>query len=243
MGGGGVEGLHQQLQGTPKLLPDRLPVFPIGRSDWRAGGADVDLVSRLLIGCLLIPEELSDRRVPAGPQQLQLLLIHRIAVLLHEALAAVLHLLGEVPHSEGPVGRPGFAEVWGGRMAVVQLVGPPHIAAHRHRALLVQQPQEAQGALDELNAGLVVMEAYGAPGDPFQPVLLLFQFEYMPIKLLLQLLVSVIDAELLQAVALEGLEAIYVQHPDAGAAPPVPLQGPVEELEDPAEEATIEELG
>ena len=42
-----------------------------------------------------------------------------------------------------------------------------------------------------------------------------------------------------------GLQAlpIDIQHPDAGAAPPVPLQGPVEELEDPAEEATIEELG
>ena len=58
------------------------------------------------------------------------------------------------------------------------------------------------------------------------------------VEQLLQLLVGVVDAQLLEAVQLEDLEASYVEDADeAGALPLGPVQGPVDPGDDPLEEA------
>ena len=45
-------------------------------------------------------------------------------------------------------------------------------------------------------------------------VFLLLQLEYVHVELLLQLLVGVVDAELLERVDLEGFKTVDVQHSD-----------------------------
>ena len=65
---------------------------------------------------------------------------------------------------------------------------------------------------------------------------------------LLQLLVAVVDAELLEAVVVEDLEAVDVQHADDGVLGAVPaavllhLDGRVHLLDDPREQAFIDGL-
>lgn len=80
-------------------------------------------------------------------------------------------------------------------------------------ALVVQQTQQAAGlALDELQAARVVGEADVGPADALAPVLLLLVLEHVLVEVVLQVLVGVVDAQLLEAVArTEVLEAEYVE--------------------------------
>ena len=97
---------------------------------------------------------------------------------------------------------------------LVELLHPRLVAAFGHPALLIQQVEHPQLGLDQVDAGLVVVEVDHLPLDPLLDVLLLLQLEHVHVELLLQLLVGVVNAELLKGVHLKSLKAVDVEHPD-----------------------------
>ncbi len=100
-----------------------------------------------------------------------------------------------------------------------------------------------QLALDELNTRLVVIELNEGPPDLLAHVLLLLQLEHMLAELLLQLLVGVVDAELLEAVLAERLEAVDVEHAYEGGGLHGALQTLVDLRHDPVEDRGVHVLG
>ena len=72
---------------------------------------------------------------------------------------------------------PGLLEVLPLLALVVQLLHPRLVRALGHAALLVEQVQDAELALDEVDAGLVVVVLDLLPVDALADVLLLLQFE------------------------------------------------------------------
>mmetsp|Transcript_18537 Transcript_18537/g.55887 ORF Transcript_18537/g.55887 Transcript_18537/m.55887 type:complete len:300 (-) Transcript_18537:1458-2357(-) len=116
-------------------------------------------------------------------------------------------------------------------------------------ALLVQKRQDADAlggpGLDEVHAQLVVLEVHVRPVDALAAVHLLLQLEQVPVELLLQALVGVVDAQLLEAVLLEALEAVDVQDGQAGAAGALVThrQRLVDLVHQPPEERCIDGLG
>lgn len=112
------------------------------------------------------------------------------------------------------------------------------VPSDSHLTLLIEQVEDAELGLDQVDAGLVVVEVYERPGDLLLHVLLLLQFEHVlqrhndgsvnvhtrpehigsaagrhthRVELLLKLLVGVVDAELLKTVHLERLEPAITQ--------------------------------
>ena len=68
--------------------------------------------------------------------------------------------------------------------------------------------------LKQIYTVLVIHELYLSPLDIFLLVLLLLHGEHVLVELLLQLLIGVVDAQLLETVLLEDLEAKDIQQPD-----------------------------
>ena len=81
--------------------------------------------------------------------------------------------------------------------------------------LFVQEAKDAGGFwLDEVDAVLIVDKRYLLDTEALFLVQVLLVLEYPLVEELLQLLVAVVDAELLERVDGEVLEASNVQHPD-----------------------------
>ena len=82
-------------------------------------------------------------------------------------------------------------------------------------SLLLEDGEQSHGLLHELDGGLEVhAEVDHLPLDALAHVLLLLQHEHVVVEELLQLLVAEVDADLLEGVELEDLEAGDVQHAD-----------------------------
>ena len=78
--------------------------------------------------------------------------------------------------------------------------------------LCVEDAQDAvRVLLDEVDASLVVLELNRPPEDTLVLVDLLLRLEDAPQEELLQLLVGIVDAQLLEAVTIEALEAEDVE--------------------------------
>ena len=98
------------------------------------------------------------------------------------------------------------------RMIGVELIAQRPVRALRKAALFVDQRDDIHGFDgDEVEYALIVFEGDVFPIDMFVVVLLLFEFEDVMNEELLQVLVGVVDAQLLETVALEVLEAEDVQ--------------------------------
>lgn len=83
-----------------------------------------------------------------------------------------------------------------------------HTRVNRH---LIKQREDAGGvSFDQLQAAVVVLVADEGPLQSLGHVLLLLGFQIVSYEVLLQLLVGVVDAQLLQVVQQEALEAIHV---------------------------------
>lgn len=83
--------------------------------------------------------------------------------------------------------------------------------------LLVQQIQNTQLRLDHINARLIIVKVNHRPNNALLQILVLLQLEHMLVELLLQFLVRVIDAKLLERIHLERLEPVNVQHANEAA--------------------------
>ena len=125
-------------------------------------------------------------------------------------------------------------------MALVQpgAEGPPTGAGPLAcRVELRVDPVDA--VLDEGDDGLVVRVRDGHPRHALVLVLLLLALEDRREEELLQLLVGEVDAELLEGVDLEPLEAVHVEQPDVPRAPCRALDGGVDPCDDEGEEARV----
>ena len=96
--------------------------------------------------------------------------------------------------------------------------------------------------LYELQRRNVIGERNVRPRDALPHVLLLLQTEHVLCEQQLELLVSVVDAQLFEAVYLERLESVYVQHPYRGAGGGRGRQGVVNDRHQPPEQLSVQEL-
>ena len=154
-----------------------------------------------------ILQHLSQKPIRRLRQQRQMLLWHNPAVLLQESVHRIRHIPRimhdlerripvQVVFKHGLVRR---------RLELaVQLVDEGRVGAGGEARLLVEEGDDADLALDEGDAGLVVGELDGVPGDSLFDVLGLVELEDVREELLLQLLVRVVDAELLKGVLSAG---------------------------------------
>ena len=86
----------------------------------------------------------------------------------------------------------------------------PYLGEHN---LLIEQHQQAcWSLLDQVQDRLVVDELNVRKVDLLLLVALLLELERVVVKVLLQLLVGKVDAQLLEAVLLKDLEAKDIQH-------------------------------
>lgn len=77
---------------------------------------------------------------------------------------------------------------------------------------LIEQGENAGGtAFNQVQAALVVLVTYEGPLQPLGHILLLLGLQVMSHKVLLQLLVSVINTQLLQVVLEETFKTVHIQ--------------------------------
>lgn len=77
---------------------------------------------------------------------------------------------------------------------------------------LIEQGENTGGtAFNQVQAALVVLVLYEGPLQPLRHILLLLGLQVMSHKVLLQLLVSVINTQLLQIVQEEAFKTVYIQ--------------------------------
>ena len=129
------------------------------------------------------------------------------------------------------------------QVRAVQLLLERLVAALRHNALLLQDGEDAHGLLDQVDARLQIhAEVHHLPRDALLPVLLLLQHEHVVVEELLQLLVRVVDAQLLEAVVVEDLEAGDVEHADEVLALGLGVQRLVHAIHQPPEATAVNGL-
>jgi hypothetical protein len=89
----------------------------------------------------------------------------------------------------------------------------------REPTFLIQERHDTARLVDEVNCGLQIESKVNElPFDPFALIFLLFENEHRVIEELLQLLVGVIDAKLLEAVELEDFKTGHIEDPDEAGA-------------------------
>ena len=172
--------------------------------------------------------------------------MERVVVLVEEAGAAVAHVAREVADDEGVLGgvlapaeRARLHEEVVPLVRVVDRLAKLAVRAVGLLAHLVEKAHDARRALlDEVDAPLVVLVLDRRPLDALLVVERLLRLEDEAEEELLELLVGKVDAELLEGVLEEGLEAVHVEEADEGA---VLLQLPAQLLVD-LRDAPVEEL-
>ena len=99
-------------------------------------------------------------------------------------------------------------EHWGfPKKILLQLVLKRFISCLREKCLLLKDGKKTHRLLHELDGGLQIhAEVHHLPLDALPDVLLLLQHEHVVVEELLQLLVTEIDANLLEGVEFEDLK-------------------------------------
>ena len=80
--------------------------------------------------------------------------------------------------------------------------------------LVEQVEQTGRLLVEQIEAGRVVDELDVLPLDALAHVLLLFELEYVLVEVIMEVLIRVVDAELLEAVVREIFKAEDIQHAD-----------------------------
>eukprot|EP00754_Rhynchopus_humris_P013399 Rhum_TRINITY_DN14325_c3_g1::Rhum_TRINITY_DN14325_c3_g1_i1::g.82804::m.82804 len=129
-------------------------------------------------------------------------------------------------------------------LGVVELRGEGEVGALDQLHLLVQQREHAHGAGDEVQGALVVLEDNRLRVDALVLALLDVPCEDVAVVVVLKLLVREVDAQLLERVVLEVLEAEDVEQPDpvAVVAVAVLMDKAVDALHKPQEHLFVQRL-
>jgi hypothetical protein len=112
------------------------------------------------------------------------------------------------------------------------------------RAGIVHSSENARGSLllDKIAHNLVVEKVDGGPLNALSDVLLLLGLEGQFNKDLLQLLVDIVNAELLERVLLKNLESVNIQNADSVGVSTTLAKGDVDTTDDPLEEVVVDSL-
>jgi len=101
------------------------------------------------------------------------------------------------------------------QVLLVQLFIKRLVGSLWHNAFLFKDGENAHLGADQINGRLQIgAKGHGLPHNALLSVLLLLQHEHEVVEELLETLVGEVDADLLEAVVLEGLEASDVQFLD-----------------------------
>ena len=178
-----VERAHERVERALELSAER----------WRS-------LARLHAALHVRAEELCEEGVAGRVHELHEVGAERVAVLLEEAAHRVLDVAGEVDESEGARHTRLGAQVAAlAAVELVQLVEEGGVGAARKLALLVDERDHVHRLHgDHVQYVLVVDELDVAPVDVLVRVLVLLQLEYVLHEELLQVLVGVVDAQLLE---------------------------------------------
>lgn len=109
-----------------------------------------------------------------------------VSVLVKEALDLVLDIDGVVGHGEGVAAKARLFEdglVLGSVELLVKLLNEGRVGAGREARLLVEQREDAELALDNVDAGLIICVVDKGPADLLPNVLLLLELEDVGVKL------------------------------------------------------------
>lgn len=130
-------------------------------------------------------------------------------------------------------------------MGADQLVDEGFVRGTREQTLLVQERHYTHRFVDEVDRRLEIeTEIDEFPFDSFALVFFLLQDEHGVVEQLLQLLVGVVDAQLLERVQLEDLEAGYVENTDeTGALSFRSAQRPIDSGHQPSEHSLVASFG
>mmetsp|Transcript_39125 Transcript_39125/g.91136 ORF Transcript_39125/g.91136 Transcript_39125/m.91136 type:complete len:298 (+) Transcript_39125:3935-4828(+) len=193
--------------------PELLELF--GKLSADALGGDGHAVAEFLGAD--VGQDLWDEGEGAGTEHLQGSRLQVVPILLQPALRTIFHRAGIMFDAEakvGPLGG-GDVEAFVGLTFVVEIPTELFVCHHRQDALFVQEGQDPCVAfVDEVQHVLVVGKGDELPLDALLFVLFLFELKNKPIELLLQRLIGVVDADLLEIVLFEGLESEDVQDAD-----------------------------
>ena len=137
-----------------------------------------------------------------------------VPVLLQEAPGVVEDHPGKVVDSEGCAGvRPRLEIVLILAVLLVESLYQAHVSGLGELGLLINECEDIHRFLsDHVQSGLVVDERYFLPANSLLGVLLLFHFEDVFYKELLEVLVCIIDTELFKTVMFKVLKTENVQN-------------------------------
>ena len=100
-------------------------------------------------------------------------------------------------------------------MGFGDFVDERRVVGFREPTFFVEQRQDAHGLFEQVDGGLQIESKVDKlPLDTFAFVLFLFEDEHGVVEELLQLLVGVVDAQLLERVDLENFETGDVENTD-----------------------------
>jgi hypothetical protein len=205
-------------------------------------------------------EHLPQEGVGGGRDDVLEVGVQHVVVLVEERGRAVGHLARVVADNEGLVGREPLAraqpppaqprpgEGLVGAVRLVDLARERLVRRAREPALLVKDEEDAGrdaggGALLEHRDALLVVRLVDRhPADGLADVDLLLGFKDARVEVALQLLVRKVDAELLEAVGLEDLEAEDVEHRNRRARLRLRQQARVDLADEPVEERRVQPL-
>jgi hypothetical protein len=173
--------------------------------------------------------------------------LKRITVLLDPISDSVSHETSVVLHTNFGLAETILAELGVttalAKVAVKKTQESVISSAGEHRLLIKQSKDTGRGLLlDKVDNGLTIeTEIDEVPLDLLTHVLLLLQLEHVVVEELLKLLVSVVDAKLLEAVVLEDLETGDIEHTDEEGTTRL-SHGVIDLLDQPQEKTVVDGL-
>jgi len=172
------------------------------------------------------------------------ILLEWILVLLEPAEGFVLDGSSVMSETEVVLAETGLLEEWVALVVLVELGEEGVIVGLGDDALFVEEDEDTVRTLvDEIDGGLrVKTEVDEGPVDLFTEVLFLFELEHVVVEELLELLVGVVDADLLEGVLLEDFETSNIEDTNERVGSLL-VEDLVGTLDDPQEETSEDGLG
>jgi hypothetical protein len=246
---GRLESVHQMVQlflvmGSHSDEGSSLPSLRslLGRSisSRTTGGSR----STIKLGNKIITEEISNEWIGRLLHGDLKIFLQRIFVLLEPVVAVIGHLTGIVMKNEVNLGELNLFVTRIPAVVLVQLGNEGLFSGLGHNGLLIKSHQDSVGLLvNEINGHLgIKTEINEGPIDLLTHVLLLFELEHVVVEELLQLLIGVVDANLLEGILLEDFESGNIQNTNEELGL-FGVKHLVHPLHDPKEESSVDGLG
>jgi len=200
--------------------------------------------SAVKLGDELVAEEIDDELVLGALHGEFKILLEWILVLLEPSEDLVLDGASVVSQAEVVLAETWLLEEWVALVMLRELGKERVVVGLGDDAFFVKKDEDTMRTLvDEIDGGLrVKTEIDEGPVDLFTEVLLLLELEHVVVEELLQLLVGVVDADLLERVLLEDFETGNIEDTNERVGSLL-VEDLVGTLDDPEEESSEDGLG